>query len=213
MSSDIEEPHGSDCQADATISAEVVGSGGAPPPAAPPSAVSDAESNNQVCARNEAGAKATRTDSLDKRRFRDRLYYFKRSKAAWWLLALCILMLVGAFLLYPRRAAVYRPSPLSVYVTLFKAKTVHIIEIDVSQPSSTVSLLDFTIDFSAPKSSTALPTPRVKLIVSFGNRQLVGYASAKEISGIYWTATLMLLLGARAWLGMLMALPLRRSFR
>jgi hypothetical protein len=47
--------------------------------------------------------------AADKKR-RDRPFYFKRHKAGALLLALFIVTLVGAFLLYPRRSAVHQPG-------------------------------------------------------------------------------------------------------
>jgi hypothetical protein len=53
---------------------------------------------------------------------RDRPFYFKRYKAGPLLLALFIIMLACAFLLYPRRSAVYRPG--SPFVHIYTTGTV-----------------------------------------------------------------------------------------
>ena len=165
-----EEPHGSGSQPDAvSISAEDDGPGGSPRSAILSSAESGAEANNQVDAGSGTRAEAKRADPVVNRKSRDRPYYLKRSKAGWWLLALFMLALVVAFLLYPRRAAVYQPPPLNVAVSLFNAKTVGEIRIDVQQLSSTEASVHFSIEFSRPRSPSGLATPLVQVIMFLPN--------------------------------------------
>jgi hypothetical protein len=88
-----------------------------------------------------------------------RPYIFKRSNVTQWLLAVFLLTIIGAFLLYPRRAPVYRPPPLNIEVTLLHGTAVSQVTMDVSSASPNAVAMTLQLDFSRARSGTTSAWP------------------------------------------------------
>lgn len=89
-------------------------------------------------------------------------------RAALVLLALALLTLGLGLVLYPGRAAVYRPLPPKVGVTVASAKSLQDIDVRVTRKSGDVVAMSFTFNFCSLPFSAACPVsaPRVSLNIS-----------------------------------------------
>jgi hypothetical protein len=157
------------------------GPGGAPRSAALSSAESSTEADKQVNAVSEAGAEPTRSDAVTQSKSHDRPYYFKRIKAGWWLVVLCMLLLTFAFFLYPRRAAVYQPRPLFADVALYNATAIRSVEVDVSQGSSTVYFANFSFDFLVSRTRSTPSRPAAQMSRPLPDGVIAEYCTGKVI--------------------------------
>ena len=100
-------------------------------------------------------------------------YYLKRRRATLWLVAIFAVALAGASLLYPRRGAVYRPTPVIITVTIPNSETIRNIFIDVSQSPSSANLFDMNFGFRLiVEKNIRAPSPpsEVKMFIWLPNR-------------------------------------------
>jgi hypothetical protein len=95
-----------------------------------------------------------------------RPYFFKRGNVTQWLLAVFLLTMIGAFLLYPRRAPVYRPPPLNITVMLLHGAAVRLVTMDVSPASSNAFTLTLQLSFFGVGSGTTSARPAAKMNIS-----------------------------------------------
>lgn len=114
----------------------------------------------------KAKPKPQRRSWLSRTSHANRPYYFKRSNATQWLLAVFLLAMIGAFLLYPSRAPIYRPPPLSMQILLLNATAVSEVTYNVSPASPNAFAMTLQFHFSRARSSTTSPRPAAEMRMS-----------------------------------------------